>query len=399
MISIEEALNIIEDNIPELTCQEVALTEAAGHYLAEDITAPEPSPRYTNSAMDGFVVRWQDVAPASEGSDVDLVIAGESRAGIPFDGTLQSGQAVRISTGAMVPEGADTVVRVEDTSERDGKVIIHAVRKEGQDIRFQGEEFQTGEVLLEQNTKLGPAQMALLASIGCRTVEVIKRPVVSVIVTGTELTENEEIAPHQIRDSNSIMLSGQIRAAGAVVGKLLRIGDSLEATIDTLRLAEAESDIIILSGGVSVGPHDHVKEAAETCGFEKKFWRIKQKPGKPLYFARKGTTLLFGLPGNPVSAFFSFSFYLQPLLAAMCGAPFSHVSITAVLAEDVHNKGKRPVFLCVGLEEDEEGLLMARLPGGQGSYMLTSIAGVDGFVPVEAEGKIPAGSEVTVYLF
>ena len=266
MISIEEALQIIKSNIPSPVACELPIEKAAGRHLAEDIHAPEPSPRYTNSAMDGYAARWEDICSCSREKPADLEIVGESRAGHPFRGTVEKGQAVRISTGAMPAEGCDTVVRVEDTEERNSRVLIFAVKKKGQDLRRQGEEFQTGDLLLQKRTKISSPQLALLATVGIQTVRVFKPCEVAVLVTGSELVASgREIADHQIRDSNMIMMQSAIAESGGQVTQSLRIVDDEEATREAI--AAAKADIIICTGGVSVGRHDHVKAAAEANGF------------------------------------------------------------------------------------------------------------------------------------
>jgi molybdopterin molybdotransferase len=205
MISIQEALQILQDNLPEARIDTVNLSEAHGRYLAESISAPEPSPRYTNSAMDGYAVRWSDVMDASQENSVTLKVVGESRAGMPFKKEVNRNEAVHISTGAMLPTGADTVVRVEDTRKPgDEAVEILAVRCQGQDVRYEGEEFQCGDELLCACTKLSARQLALLATVGHQQVRVFAPPRISILVTGSELASvaDKEIKSYQIRDSN-----------------------------------------------------------------------------------------------------------------------------------------------------------------------------------------------------
>ena len=255
------------------------------------MTAPEPSPRYTNSAMDGYALRWSDVMDAAAENPAVLKVVGESRAGMPFDREVNASEAVRISTGAMLPPGADTVVRVEDTRKpNDGLVEILAVRCQGQDIRYEGEEFCCGDELLCAGTKLSARQLALLATVGHHQVKVFSAPRVAILITGSELASSaaREIKPYQIRDSNSIMLNSALQEAGARVHSCSNVEDELQATINAVSNAVSqEVDFILCSGGISVGDHDHVKEAAEKVGFKELFWRIRQKPGKPLFAAQK----------------------------------------------------------------------------------------------------------------
>ena len=399
MISIQEALSIIQSNQPPAKTEEIALSKAAGRILAADILAPEPSPRYTNSAMDGFALRWEDLDETGKTPTATLAIIGESRAGEPFDRPVARGQAIRISTGAMLPPTCDTVVRVEDTEVRGDTVEILQARGKKQDIRFVGEEFEKGELLLHEHTPLFPPQLALLASVGISVVQVYRRPEVAILVTGSELVAwDERAAPDQIRDSNTIMLETAVELAGGVVTLSDHVEDSMAATITAIDKAMAVGNILLFSGGVSVGRHDHVKAAALSMGFTQLFWRIRQKPGKPLFLARKDDCLLFGLPGNPVSAFMCFSFYVQPLLGNLMGCGFCWRTVRARTPVDIMNPGGRVNFMRVSLSTDNDGATVLRMAGGQGSHMLTSIARADGFIIVDARKTIVAQSWLDVYL-
>jgi molybdopterin molybdotransferase len=400
MIEIWEALQIIQDNHPLLVITELPLLSALGRRLAVDILAPEPSPRYTNSAMDGFAVRWEDVATVVEGEPITLAIAGESQAGIPFPGTCSCGQAIRISTGAIVPKGADTVIRVEDTQTENNRVTVLQVRKKGQDIRKAGEEFTAGDVLLNKGTALQAPQLGLLASVGINEVAVYSAPHISLMVTGTELAApGEAVAPHQIRDSNSIMLTAAVRQTGGEVIAKHYSGDTLEDTVAAIRKSMNKAGIVLVTGGVSMGEHDHVKEAARECGFVELFWRVKQKPGKPLFFARRNDCLLFGLPGNPVSGFMCFMYYIQPLLRSMQGRNFSWRTAKARFDHPVKNKGNRTNFMRISVRKEQSGFIIAEVLDKQGSHMLGSIAQADGFIIMEPGQFLFEGSWQDVYLF
>ncbi len=400
MIEIHEALQIIRDNHPVPLVVTLPLLDALGRRLAMDILAPEPSPRYTNSAMDGFALRWEDVTTVIGGNPITLAIVGESQAGIPFSGTCRSGQAIKISTGAMLPKGTDTVIRVEDTQTEDNRVTILQVRKKGQDVRMAGEEFAAGELLLPQGTALQAPQLGLLTSVGINEVAVYYPPLVSLVVTGTELAApGEPVAPHQIRDSNSIMLTAAVRQAGGEVVARHYTGDTPADTVAAIRKSINKSGIVIVTGGVSVGEHDHVKEAAQECGFVELFWRVRQKPGKPLFFARRDNCLLFGLPGNPVSGFMCFMYYIQPLLRGLQGREFSWRTTKARFGHSVKNKGSRTNFMRIGLRKKESGFIIAEVLEKQGSHMLSSIAQADGFIIMEPGQFLLEGSWQNVYLF
>ncbi len=403
MISIQEALQILEENLPDPRIDTVDLAEAHGRYLAESISAPEPSPRYTNSAMDGYAVRWPDVMAASQETPVMLKVIGESRAGLPFAGEVKAQEAVHISTGAMLPTGADTVVRVEDTRKpTDAAVEILAVRFQGQDVRYEGEEFSCGDELLCAGTKLSARQLAILATVGHHQVKVFAPPRVSILITGSELASSEatEIKSHQIRDSNSIMLQSVLQEAGASVHSCSNVKDELQATIDAISKAFNQGvDFILCSGGISVGDHDHVKEAAEAVGFKELFWRIRQKPGKPLFAAQKDSTYLFGLPGNPVSAYMCFVHYIRPLLFTIRGRGMTWKTITAMAGGEIANTGKRTNFIRVKIDQQDGQLPRITDIKKQGSHMLSSIVNADGYIIVEPGTAVNPGEAVNAFLF
>lgn len=402
MISVQEALAILHENIPEPRRKSVPLNQAYHCYVSEDIYAPEPSPRYTNSAMDGFAVRWADCNKTDHQQPARLKIIGESQAGIPFTGKVVPSTAVRISTGAMLPEGADSVVRVEDTEEDGIHVKIFSCHYLGKDVRYEGEEFEKGVLLFRRNTRLGARELALLAAVGLHTVEIFAPPSVSLLVTGTELArfDDKEIKPHQIRDSNAIMLASAVRDSGALLRATAHVQDSLEHTITAVKDAFKEGDTVILcSGGVSVGRHDHVKEAAREFGFKELFWKIRQKPGKPLFVCRRENTLLFGLPGNPVSAYMCFSNYVRPVLAELQGTASINHSLTAKTSERIVNSGKRTNFIRVTVENKPNEIAVIKEIAQQGSHMLSSIVHADGYIVMEPGEVLEPCSLTQVILF
>jgi len=398
LFSIHEALSIIKENIPQTHSQSARLEGSLGKYLAEDIIAPEPSPRFTNSAMDGFAVRWQDVLMAKKESPVELSIIGESQAGHQFRGQVALKQAVRISTGAVLPQGCDTVVRVEDTEESEDKVEIFTVRCQGQDIRNQGEEFQKGDLLLTRGTRITAARSALLASVGIENISVFAPCRVALLITGSELvTGSENIKDDQIRDSNMIMLANAIKEAGGEIVKAIQVEDDYGATQQAIE--ETKADVILCTGGISVGRHDHVKEAALANGFAPLFWRIRQKPGKPLFFARKKEQLLFGLPGNPVSAFMCYTHYVRPLIAALNGKSFGWPMISGEAQENISNSGKRTNMIRVRLQWHANKGHTITHAAKQGSHMLTSLAHADGYIILEPGQKLEKGERIDVYRY
>jgi molybdopterin molybdotransferase len=400
MITIKEALEIIQNNIPEKKESILPLKDSLNLVLADDIYSPEPLPRFTNSAMDGFAIKWRDVETATTQSPVELKIAGESRAGIPFFGTVEKGTAISISTGGMLPDGTSTIIPVEFT-ETDGNVVkIKISSKKGEHVRFEGEEVEKDNILLEYGQVLNPACIGLLASVGIQKIKVFIKPNVSIITTGTELMPLDgDLKPWQIRDSNSIMLKGAVIQSGGNIVFISQSKDDLESIKSTIKEVEEKSDVIILSGGVSVGPHDFVKQAAMDMGFKQLFWRVLQKPGKPLFVAYKENKILFGLPGNPVSTLNCYAYYVHPVIQELLGKKFAWKTVVAKMSDELTNTGNRPIFerllLNSELDKSQKAIPIEKL----GSHMLTSIAYADGFIIIEPEVSIQKNEKVIVYLY
>ncbi len=400
MIPIEEALAIINRHEPPMVTESVQLSEALDRVITEDITAPEPLPRCTNSAMDGFAVFWNDVETWSGDAPPSLTVVGESRAGEPYHDTVLPGEAVRISTGAMLPDGADTVVPLEDVDDTGDAIIIRSATGQHQHVRFEGEEIRTGDTLLSSGARLTPSSLGLLASLGVGNVMVSTPPAVGIVVTGHELAgAGAEIKPWQVRDSNALMLETAIRKAGGRVASMSRCGDLIEETEAAITTAADSSQIVLVSGGVSVGPHDLVKQAAGGAGFKQIFWRVSQKPGKPMFFARRDDQLLFGLPGNPVAVLNCFAYYIHPLLQRMQGRPFSWETLSGTIDSPYKNRGDRSFFLRVAVSREHPEPVTITPLRKQGSHMLSSMTDADGFLLIEPGHALEAGDEVIVHLY
>ncbi len=395
MISIHDAIDRIQQNLPSHTIEKISVNDALGRYLAADVLSPEASPRYTSSAMDGFGVRFTE---EMNNAPTVLKIVGESAAGKRFSGEVQPGQAIRINTGAVIPASVNTVVRVEDTREEGDTVIIEKSPIKGQDIRPAGEEFPAGKVIVRKNTKLSATHLALLNATGVESINVYKPCTLSILITGSELVSlGQEVAPDQIRDSNMIMLMSAIREAGGVVLDADRIPDDPERTEQAIK--NSKGDIIICTGGISVGRHDHVKTAAIKAGFEEIFWRIRQKPGKPLFFARRGEQLFFGLPGNPVSAFMCFIHYIKPMIGAVLGLPFGWPIVSARTLAPIKNCGSRPTMVRVNLDWQDPNGYSITAAEKQGSHMLTSITESNGYIILPPKAEVAAGETQTIYCY
>lgn len=386
MITIERAQNIIRRALPQPGVQSLALDEAAGLFLAEDVRAPEPLPHFDNSAMDGYAVALASLPGGSE--MVELPVVGEAQAGRPYTDALGPGQAVKISTGAVVPEGADRVIPVEKTEERSEHVRLHDRCVEGDHIRRTGEEVVAGAIIARARDQLTPPLIGRLASFGIGQVEAFRPPRGAVLTTGSELVDvGASRASGQISNANGPALIALLRQAGLVPVLVEIVPDGREETVQAIDRAAGVADILLVTGGVSVGPHDHVKNAARQVGFTKEFWKVRQKPGKPLYFATRGKRLLFGLPGNPFSALINALVYVYPVIRRLCGDP--HPGLSVVEGRLVRSfdrlKPGRAKFLLVRIKEQTGAVCRLEVSGRQRSDMLSGMSVSDGFIIVPAD--------------
>ena len=390
LISIDEAQERVLAAAQPLGAERVPLGDALGRVLAEEVAAGEDLPPFDASAMDGFAV------PA--GDPGILTIDGESRAGAPAAGALAAGTACRISTGAVVPQGTFAVVPAERAEEAGGAVTVPAT-SEGANVRRAGEDVRAGEVVLTAGHVIGPAELAVLASLGAATVACARRPLVAVLATGDELVEpGAPLAPGQIRNSNAYGVAAQAERAGATVVERGRIPDEPDATAAALARALDAADVVCVTGGVSVGPHDHVKPALADLGVEERFWGVRLQPGKPTWFGSRGRTLVFGLPGNPVSAMVTFHLFARPALRVLQGADPHPRRGTACLAEPIERNPKRDQMIRVRVDENAR-VRMVRPTKAQQSHVLTSMLGAGALARIPAgEGTLAAGESVDIEL-
>ena len=318
MISIREAIEAIQGRVRPTGIERVALQDAVGRVLASALRAREDVPGFDNSAMDGYAVRAADVAAVP----VTLPVEGESRAGGPPAGALVPGAAMRIFTGAPMPEGADAIVIQEDTDREGDTVVVKAASEVGRHVRRRAEVMACDSVLLEPGARIGIGEIGVLASQGFAVVPVARRPRVAILSTGDELRElGEPARPGSLVDSNAHALAAAVREAGGVP-ELLPLGaDDAEALTARVREVARRADVLLSTGGVSVGEYDFVHEAFRAAGVEDVFWKIRVKPGKPVRFGVLEQTLVLGLPGNPVSAVVTFELFVRPALRAMQGDP------------------------------------------------------------------------------
>ena len=365
LIDIAEARRRVLAAAKPLPAEEVPLDRGLGRVLAEDVTAPHDVPPFDSSAMDGYAV--------IAGAGGELPVVDESRAGQPAGRRLERGQAIRISTGAVVPDGADSVVQVERVEERDGSVVVPDWEAD-RNIRRAAEDMRAGETILRAGTALGPAEIAVLAAAGVRRPRCGRRPRVAVLATGDELVEpGMPLRPGQIRNSNAYAVA---------------------ALAEALTVA----DVVCVSGGVSVGPHDHVRPALRDLRVEERFWGVRLKPGKPTWFGNCGSVLVFGLPGNPVSAMVTFHLFARPALQRLAGAEPEETRASAVLDAAIALSPAREQVVRCRLAARDDGWHVEPTKE-QGSHILTSMLGADAFAFVPAgEGELPVGGRVEIEL-
>jgi molybdopterin molybdotransferase len=386
-LSIDEALALVLARVRPLDVEDVPVGLAAGRVLAEPAAATADLPPFDSSAMDGFAVRPEDTPGR-------LRLIGQSAAGRPFDGTLGPGEAVAISTGAVVPAGAGAVVPVEE-SRTDGEAIVVELAAAGAHVRPRGGDAAAGSFVVPGGSRLRAAQIGALAAAGVAVVRVARRPRVAVLATGSELRPpGGALAPGQIYEANSPLLAAQLAAAGAAVDVLAPVADDVEATRAALERG-LESDVLVTSGGVSVGPHDLVRSALEQLGVEEVFWRVAVRPGRPIAFGVHGPTLVFGLPGNPVSSLVGCELFVLPAVLALqhAAVPGPHY-LPGRLAWPVRRNPQRAQLLRARARSEPEGVVLEPLQG-QESHMIATSAAADALVLIEmGEGELPQGAPV-----
>jgi molybdopterin molybdotransferase len=388
LLSIDEALERILVRARPLEGEEVPLEAAAGRVVAEAALAAVDLPPFPSSAMDGYALRAADV-PAT------LPVVARVAAGRPAARALGRGEAAAIATGGVVPDGADAVVPVEYVVEHDNSVEVGDPVDVGANVRPRGGDVRAGDVVLPVGARLGPAQVGALAAAGVAAVTCARRPRSAVLTTGTELRRpGESLSPGQIYESNGPMLEAQLRSAGAEVERLPPVEDDPAAHRRELERA-LEADVVVTSGGVSVGPHDLVRDIEAELGVEEVFWRVAVKPGKPISFGVRGSTLVFGLPGNPVSALVGFELFVRPALAALQGASDpGPVFEAGRLATAVRRNPARDELVRARRTTGDDGSCLEPV-GGQESHMIVRAAAANALVLVpRGDGELAAGETV-----
>ncbi|RMH31548.1 MAG: molybdopterin molybdenumtransferase MoeA [Nitrospirae bacterium] len=398
---LETAQEIVLNAIQPLGCEKIGLLDSLGRVLGEDIIAPRDNPPWDNSAMDGFAVRWEDIKQEHAIAKIpELVIIEDVPAGAVATKAVGKGQAIRIMTGAPIPEGADTVVRVEYTEATGDRVrILKTESGRGANIRPRGEDVKRGDCIIRKGTLLRPAEVGMLAILAKSFLMVHQRPRVAILSTGDELIDlDEQFDEHKIVNSNSYGIAAGVQEAGGIPVLLGIAKDDLNALAAKIQQGLG-CELLVLSGGVSMGDYDFTKAVFAQLGAEMNFWKLAIRPGQPVAFGRIQRTLAFGLPGNPVSSMVTFDQLVRPAILKMGGhQTWQRPVVQAVFQETFTKQPDRRHFLR-GILRRENGVLTVRTTGGQGSGILTSLVKANGLIdiPVEVE-RLNPGDLVNVQL-
>jgi molybdopterin molybdotransferase len=389
LLTIEEAQRLILERVRPLGQERLRLEEAAGRVLAETAHAAVDLPPFPSSAMDGFALRSADT-PGK------LPVTFRIAAGAPAPSALRPGEAMGIATGGVVPEGADAVIPFEYVVEHDNEVEIGDAVPAGANVRPRGSDAGVGEAVVETGARLGPVQLGALAAAGLAEVACSARPRASVLTTGTELrSPGEPLGPGEVYEANGLILAAQLESAGAAAERLAAVADDEAAHREALGRG-LEFDVLVTSGGVSVGPHDLVRRVERELGVEEVFWRVAVKPGKPVSFGVRGSTLVFGLPGNPVSSLVGFELFVRPAVLALQGHanPLPRFEPGRLAAAAKQNRA-RDQLVRARRRPGEEGAVLLEPLAGQESHMIVRAAGADALVLLpRGQGELPAGAPV-----
>ena len=391
LLTVAAARAAVLAALEPLAPERVDVAEAQDRVLAEDLPAAGDVPPFACSAMDGYAVIAGEAGRT-------LRIIGESRAGAPAPGAVGEGEAMRVSTGAVVPAGATAVVRQEEVEELGASIRLVGAVRTGADIRGPGEDLRAGARVLAAGTRLGAAELGAAVAAGAGMVLASPRPRVAVLCTGDELrAPGERLGPGQIHNSNAAMLVALATRCGAEPTPAVRLGDDRARTVAELGRALERADLVVVSGGVSVGLHDHVRPALAALGVAERFWGVNLQPGRPTWFGVRDRRLVFGLPGNPVSAFVTFALFARPAIAALQGLQIDPApAAEAELGAPVARHRARELAISVRIER-RGGRAIAWPNGPQGSHLISSLLGADAlaFIP-EGEGEQVAGSIVAL---
>jgi len=400
MILFNEAKQIVHSKVFQLEDEQVDLFESSNRILSEDIIASMPSPRFDNSAMDGFAVRSEDTINASRENPITLKLVSISAAGSPSNVTIGLGECAQCMTGATIPDGADSIIMVENTSGFSDKneVQIFQQASMGDHIRLKGEEIKEGETLIQKGTQITASEIGTLATFGYAQVSVSTKPKVAIFGTGNELVEpGNPLNKGQIYNSNLFVFADLVEKVGADVIMRDVIKDDKASLTKFLDEALNTCDVVISSGGVSMGRYDYVREVFKELGVTEHFWKVAQKPGKPLFFGTGTDSFIFGLPGNPVSSYIGFMVWVWPAIKSMMGAPLQP-TLTGTLLEPFPRESKKKRFL-FGKAWIEHGKIVCRPASKVGSHMLSSGLDANCILSADAGGEIlSVGDEINIQL-
>ena len=406
-IPVDEAIKICLEQTGLMNSERLPLTAALGRVLAHDVYSQREHPPWDNSAMDGYAVRWNDICDATPDAPAILQTIGEVRAGGLPTQQVNINEAIQIMTGAPVPDGADTVVRIEDTEIDGNSVKILRPNNKGGNIRRRGEDVSLHHKVIEAGTRCRPGEIGMLATAGVVWSQFYQQPKISVLTTGNELAEpGEDLGPEKIVNSNAYSIAAQVSESGGLPIFIENARDSKENLEQKMRQA-LDADIALVIGGVSVGKYDFVKDVLANLGCEMKFWRVKMRPGHPVAFgvlpaltSGGKQKLLFGLPGNPVACMVAFYQFVLPVMRKMMGMKqFFLTEVDAILDEDISIHSGRRHFARAVTTYDE-GRYHVRLTGAQGSGILTSMVQANSFLVLpENQGEYKTGETVRVQLF
>ena len=398
MLSVEEARQRILDAVHVLPSEKRGFLDSLGFVLAEDVYAVENIPPFRNSAMDGYAVIAEDTQEASKKHPTELSTIESIPAGCAPTKRVGHGHAARIMTGAMMPNGADAVVKIEETEPEANRVKVFGSVAKDENVRFAGESVKQGDQVMAKGKLIRPPEISMLASVNQSTVKVYRRPKVAVISTGDELTPlGEPLKPGKIRDSNRYGIYAQIQEAECYPIDMGIAMDDEMALERKFRQAANEADAIVTSGGVSVGDHDSVRTVLARMG-EINFWRVAMKPGKPQAFGFIDGVPIFGLPGNPVSSLVVFELFVRPALLKMAGhTELFRRTYQAILEDDVFNRDGRVNYMRA-IIKSQNGKFYAKTTGPQGSGILYSLVLANGFIIIPAGATISAGETVAAQL-
>jgi molybdopterin molybdotransferase len=388
ILSLSEAQALVLGRVRPLAAETLPLAEAAGRFLAEPARAVVDLPPFRNSAMDGYALRAEDTPG-------ELPVVHRVAAGTPAPRALEAGEAMGIATGGLVPAGANAVIQHELVVETDNHIEVSTAVAQGANVREPGRDVSAGAVVAAAGIRLGPAQIGALAAAGVAEVACGRRPLVAVLATGTELrAPGSALAPGEVYEANGVMVAAQLATAGAEVTRLDAVADEEDAHRQALE-AGLEFDVLVTSGGVSVGPHDLVRRIEAELGVEEVFWRVAVRPGKPVSFGVRGPTLVFGLPGNPVSTLVGCELFVRPAVLALQGAADPGPRFSAGrLAETVSRNPGRDDLMRARTEVTDDGIVLSPV-GGQESHMIVRAAEADALVLVpRGEGELAAGESV-----